>query len=1112
MGNTLSAHSTPHLPSLKGKGKGKGKARRQTTEPLAPLPQRTQDLVDRYVRDEQLAARYLAEEKLEGRTPKLVIGDTAASPLWGATGDEEEEELAGLRINVGGPRLEPARRGSSPKDILAARDSEDLRHEAYKMRARAQSASDARAGSSQPLARSRSAATPSSQSLHLSLARRASATSESACLTFRPSSTALSDATGNASPTSHWSESSADGRTPPQTFQSFRTSAAFSLNSKRLSSHSSIQRYSTLFGETSLANDLISPARPLQKAIERGLHGLRTNKENERRRKALKKRGPIVVVGAQRVGSGRYSMMKEAAARSAAARKGSVSSGETGSRRGSKDGGQRRRSSGSEGRRASGSRRGEGAATLGDSVPSPPARHRRTSSAQALMSFIAASPDLTCPDSSTTLFDHHATPRPSISRLPEGHPGNHHSRFRAFNEHVAALPPCPPAPTSSSGPTSLPPRGVLGQRRLSALASSARSSVVSDNMQDGTPIPRRSSSLSAGSSRKLSNFRLSIAEPREEEEQASQSRRNSGASWATTGVSRSRMDSMDYGSSLRTDAGSSSTGLRRRQSSVSLGYALTNQRRASASLVPFVQTAPLLPTTRSASITSRTSFPQSIAYTSGSRDTPPRENRLGSAVSYFSIPPTPMDLPLTPETLPTPLAEPYRVPQISPPGGMSWGSYSLAPAPLPVDSNSRGSIASIASDIAPETVDAFPVPPTTSLLRLHAPAPLVIRKHSPFAYDDPNGVLSDASTPSTCSFESSSASVTSETSSQEESFGSGNGFAHTLEMLSNAVQVSIDEGCKALPSPCLSLGGRSTATFTMDDLLQLGGNSWTSPDAVRTSPLPPSYEYTSVASLPVVSSSPLLPSTPSTPKIQILARRPSEHQLECPSPSLASYAVQPLPTSTKRQPPPIFADFKLRIDSTTPSHLRLPTVVSPMTDPFITGYVQDDDLDSIAPSFVRVVSTTRGTVSKRSFLDCSPTPPHELETEHVAPKEEAHRARQVKVNAEEQVLAVGLGVSSATRPTSTRNPNPDGRRFSFTPRELSMTSPRRDTHPTWTPPSQRKSAGFDLLVEKKTRSASEDNGGVLRLGSVGKRGFSKGEVSDWLARASRETGTVSRKM
>lgn len=161
-----------------------------------------------------------------------------------------------------------------------------------------------------------------------------------------------------------------------------------------------------------------------------------------------------------------------------------------------------------------------------------------------------------------------------------------------------------------------------------------------------------------------------------------------------------------------------------------------------------------------------------------------------------------------------------------------------------------------------------------------------------------------------------------------------------------------------------------------------------------------------------------------------------------------------------------------------------------MTDPLATGYYEEEDLevDDLVPSFVRIVSTARSGV-KKSFLDCSPTPPTEPMDE---PK--------------------GLGFDDG-QPIAVVEAANDKRRFSFTPRELAITSARRDTHPTWTPPSLRKSSGLDALVEKKKgRSASEDNGAVSRLGSLSKRGFSKSEVSDWLATASKETVPVTRKL
>ncbi|ORY89830.1 hypothetical protein BCR35DRAFT_329177 [Leucosporidium creatinivorum] len=1123
MGQTISAPSTPHLPSsLKSKGKGKGKARRHTTQPYAPPPLDSNTIVFEHSADQQqLIARYLAEEKLEGRTPRVVIRDTAASPQWGKVQDDEEEHLEGLRINVGGRRLDKSRSAFTGLQISSdSHGSEELLHEACKKHERSRSAS------SQPLSRSRSAAPPSSaHTWHPSSSRRrGSASSEHGYLNFRPPSPSPIPIgrSSHASPTSHWSESSAGGRTPPPNFNTFRNSVNFSVNSKRFSTHSSNPRHSAHEATHSLANDLMAPTKPLQKAIEKGLQGYRANKENERRRKAMKKRGPIVVVGAQRVGSGRYSMMKEAAARSAAARKESIGSKEgLASRRGSKDSNGRRRSSASEGKRVSASRRGseptrsqDGGLSpptnLSASAPSPSFLHRRSPSAQALMSFIAASPDLTCPDPSHPLFDTQATPRPSIARLPEGHPANHHARFRSYNERVAALPPNPVVPAAfSTGPAPLPPRGVLAQRRASALAGSTRSSIVSAyghmEPQDGFEGARRSSSFSGASSRKLSNYRLSIAEPRDEEEVA-ESRRSSIASWTTTTRSRSRMGSVDQANS--NDATSSKgsvggAGMGRRQSSASLG-ALNDHRRPSTTSMPFVNDAPVLPTARSNSVVSRTSFPHSVAYTSDSRSTPYRDARLGSTVSYFSMPTTTLDLPLTPEATLTPLADVNRTPK--PPatsaGEISWGGYSLAP-PLPMDASSRGSVTSVASysEIAPETVDAFPAPPTTARpLRLNVPTPLVIKKHHPFPYDSEGSLLSDASTPSTGSFDSSSSTSASSQGvlqlQQEEAFGSGNGYAQTLEMLSNAVQISLEgQGStyKAPPSPSFSLGGHSAATFTMDDLMQLGGNSWSSAEAVRTSSLPPSYQPAAVASFPVVSSSPLLPSAPSTPKPKALSRRPSEHQLERASPNL-SLPTQPLPATTSmRQAPPVFSDWKLRVSNTAP--LRLPTVVSPMTDPFTTGYYEEEDLEveDAAPSFVRIVSTTRSG-AKTSFLDCSPTPPNELADE--SPVVEKPK---------------GLGLDDG-RPFTTVKTDAK-RRFSFTPRELAITSARRDTHPTWSPPSMRKGSGLDALVEKKkSRSASEDNGAVLRLGSLGKRGFSKSEVSDWLATASRETVPVTRKL
>lgn len=224
-----------------------------------------------------------------------------------------------------------------------------------------------------------------------------------------------------ASPKSHWSESSVGEETPPMPFHTFRNSMAFSLNSKRYSTLSANPRQSTI----SDGSGSSGPSRPASAAflsveppIERAEIS-KSEKENRRFRKAslkkAKKRGGIVIVGAERLGSQRYSTLQQSQSLPNMAR---LSKGE-------EDLTVPDVSASAQARRRA-EARVVATATLRSS--------RRSQSKERPVTFIATSPDLENLDGGTQDFDYMPVPRPLVSRLPQGHPAAHHDRFKTAGQ------------------------------------------------------------------------------------------------------------------------------------------------------------------------------------------------------------------------------------------------------------------------------------------------------------------------------------------------------------------------------------------------------------------------------------------------------------------------------------------------------------------------------------------------------------------------------------------------------------------------------------------------------------------------------------------------------
>ncbi|KAM0748264.1 hypothetical protein T439DRAFT_328247 [Meredithblackwellia eburnea MCA 4105] len=388
-----------------------------------------------------------------------------------------------------------------------------------------------------------------------------------------------------ANPPSHWSPSSGGDASPDQ--GSITNSTRNSIRSSWLSGsnrNSLTKRWSALQQHSSSSSQ--SPSSPKSASPV----GERLKKTQSVA--SIRKRG-ITVVSAQRIGSDRYSTLKETTPKPLAATPApapvpadavaaivttqptSRRSSATGARRISAGASERRRSSVTFDRKSSvprsSSRKSSTTASLSDSplvnrdapLPSPPisvtsvlapapqnqllevpaSSVSRPSSPSSV--YVATSPR---PDEAALLKRRAEGRALSVVRMssgfPEGHPANHHARFRTFNQKVALA-----AGSQSSSPSDSFQRISLAPTRdsivsseapteLSSTLSSPTEEIESAEILDVVPILIQGKSQAT---RKLSTFRLSIAEPRVELDEEPV-RRGSQASWVSAESSESSDD------------------------------------------------------------------------------------------------------------------------------------------------------------------------------------------------------------------------------------------------------------------------------------------------------------------------------------------------------------------------------------------------------------------------------------------------------------------------------------------------------------------------------------------------------------------------------------------
>ncbi|GAA5958804.1 hypothetical protein JCM3765_006041 [Sporobolomyces pararoseus] len=278
------------------------------------------------------------------------------------------------------------------------------------------------------------------------------------------------------SPISHWSDSSACGLTPPQTFQSFRNSVNLPKT---------INRYSNLFNSSSgdsatpspqgssldLPMEGRSPARSRLGGMWKGNRG----KKGKGKAKGL---GEIVVVKAERVGSSRYSELRAAAGRASEARSSSASSSLPTSPDNNATSSSR-----------SSSRLDRASWIHLDPVPASapsPNSRRHSSPDPQLVALVAASPELTFAGPNDNIFvpvdsdnpPGAANPAPAkiSTRLPSGHPAAFH--LRRFQQQQRQSPPTAiRRPRLSEVDRS---SSYTSAHRSSAYTTNSRHSVVSE--------------------------------------------------------------------------------------------------------------------------------------------------------------------------------------------------------------------------------------------------------------------------------------------------------------------------------------------------------------------------------------------------------------------------------------------------------------------------------------------------------------------------------------------------------------------------------------------------------------------------------------------------------
>ncbi|GAA5995323.1 hypothetical protein JCM5350_007053 [Sporobolomyces pararoseus] len=280
------------------------------------------------------------------------------------------------------------------------------------------------------------------------------------------------------SPISQWSDSSACGLTPPQTFQSFRNSVNLPKT---------INRYSNLFNSSSGGSATPSPQGssvdlPMEAHSPRRskLGGMwKGNRGKKGRGGKGKGVGEIVVVKAERVGSSRYSELRAAAGRASKARSSSASSDLAESPDDNEPSSSRPSS------------RLDQASWLqldpaAESFPPPNSRRRHSSPDPQIVALVAASPELTFAgpndnifvpmDSENPPFAANPTPAKISTRLPSGHPAAYH--LRRFNQQQRQSPPTPTRRLRLSEIDRS--SSYTSAQRSSAYTTNSRHSVVSE--------------------------------------------------------------------------------------------------------------------------------------------------------------------------------------------------------------------------------------------------------------------------------------------------------------------------------------------------------------------------------------------------------------------------------------------------------------------------------------------------------------------------------------------------------------------------------------------------------------------------------------------------------
>ncbi|BGO99993.1 Proteophosphoglycan 5 [Rhodotorula toruloides ATCC 204091] len=205
--------------------------------------------------------------------------------------------------------------------------------------------------------------------------------------------------------------------------------------------------------------------------------------------------------------------------------------------------------------------------------------------------------------------------------------------------------------------------------------------------------------------------------------------------------------------------------------------------------------------------------------------------------------------------------------------------------------------------------------------------------------------------------------------------------------------------------------------------------------------------------------------------------------LEQPDPHLAEHLSPTVLASTivpqSRSPPRFQSVFHL--DKPVSTSKPLPALVSPLSH----ALLDDSRFDSPRLSPLTPNSTLLGS---DKLHDLPPSVPASLEPSPVAPQ---------------KPWTSRLRIASAD--VAHRSP-------------AQQSEARRDTYPTFVPPSQRVQQPnlFDALLEQASRADEEGgkSGGAARerrLGSKDKRGFDKVDIGAWLDRARRESEEHARK-